>query len=268
MAMPPAAKENEMPTRDRAPAGAPCWVDLMTSDVDGARAFYAQVLGWSAEAPNEEFGGYFSFLKDGVAVAGCMRNQSGGEVPDMWGIYLCSNDADATLARAAELGGQVVVPSMKVGELGTMAVILDPGGAAIGVWAPIGFHGFGVYDEPGTPKWFELHTTAYDTAVNFYRRVFEWETQVAGDSPEFRYTTAVHDGENIAGVIDASSYLPEGVPSHWVTYFGVPSVDDAVVKIADLGGSVVMAAQDTPYGRLAAVADPTGVQFRILEANA
>ena len=78
-----------MPTRERTPIGAPCWVDLMTSDVDGARAFYTRVFGWTAEDPNPEFGGYFSFLKDGVPVAGGMTNMAGEGVPDMWQVYLC-----------------------------------------------------------------------------------------------------------------------------------------------------------------------------------
>jgi predicted enzyme related to lactoylglutathione lyase len=50
-------------------------------------------------------------------------------------------------------------------------------------------------------------------------------------------------------------------------YFGVEDTDAALVKIVDLGGSVLMAAEDTPYGRLAAVADPTGAQFKLVAAN-
>lgn len=49
-----------MPTRDTAPAGAPCWVDLMSSDIERSRAFYSQVFGWTAEDPDPDFGGYFS----------------------------------------------------------------------------------------------------------------------------------------------------------------------------------------------------------------
>ncbi len=64
-----------MPTRDRAPIGAPCWVDLMTSDTESSRTFYGQLFGWTAEDPNPEFGGYFNFTKDGVRVAGCMPSQ-------------------------------------------------------------------------------------------------------------------------------------------------------------------------------------------------
>ncbi|HUY46958.1 MAG TPA: hypothetical protein VMV92_14685 [Streptosporangiaceae bacterium] len=50
-----------MPARQTAPAGAPCWVDLMTSDTDRSRAFYCELFGWAAEEPAAEFGGYFNF---------------------------------------------------------------------------------------------------------------------------------------------------------------------------------------------------------------
>jgi len=254
-----------MPTRERAPIGAPCWVDLMTSDVDGARAFYSRVFGWTAEDPDPEFGGYFSFLKDGIAVAGCMTNMAGEGVPDMWQVYLSTEDAEAAVAQATELGGQAIVPPMQVGELGKMAVILDAGGAAIGMWQPMAFAGLALYDEPGAPRWFELNTKSYDGAAEFYRRVFGWTTEVMSDTPEFRYTVAVNDGENLAGIMDASGFLPAEVPSHWGVYFGVPDADAAVATIVQLGGGVLMPANDTPYGRLAAVTDPTGAAFRLMQ---
>jgi predicted enzyme related to lactoylglutathione lyase len=52
-----------MPTRDTAPIGAPCWVDLMTSDTERSRTFYCQLFGWTAEDPAEEFGGYFNWVR-------------------------------------------------------------------------------------------------------------------------------------------------------------------------------------------------------------
>src|SRR4029077_18849346 len=61
-----------MPTRDRAPIGSPCWVDLWTSDVEGSRKFYAELFGWEAQAPSPEFGGYFMFTRNGVPTAGAM----------------------------------------------------------------------------------------------------------------------------------------------------------------------------------------------------
>jgi uncharacterized protein len=258
-----------MPARATAPIGAPCWVDLMTSDPDRSRAFYRQLFGWTAEDPAEEFGGYFTFQKDGVQVAGCMASQAGAPqpgsgMPDIWSTYLATDDAGKTVDAAVANRGQVVVPAMDVGELGTMAVVTDPGGAGIGVWKPGLHQGFGILGEPGTPAWFELHTRDYDAAVAFYRNVFRWDTRVAGDSPEFRYTTLNAGDDPLAGIMDASGFLPDGVAAHWSIYFGVDDTDAALARIADLGGSTLTAAEDTPYGRLATAADPTGAQFKLV----
>lgn len=253
-----------MPARETAPIGAPCWVDLMTSDTDRSRAFYSQLFGWTAEEPAEEFGGYFSFSKDGVLLAGCMASQPDSGMPDVWSVYLASDDARKTVDAAAANGGEVHVAPMDVGDIGTMAVIGDSGGAAVGVWQPGRHQGFGLLGEPGTPTWFELHTRDYQSAVAFYRNVFRWDTHVASDTPEFRYTTLGSGDGQLAGVMDASAFLPDGVPAHWSVYFGVEDTDAALAKIVELGGSIVMPAEDTPYGRLATAADPTGAIFKLV----
>src|SRR5437660_509543 len=114
-----------MPARDTAPVGAPCWVDLMTSDIERSSSFYTELFGWTAEEPNAEFGGYFNFSKDGVLMAGCMYSQPGQEARDAWSIYLATDDAQKTVDAASANGGQVHLPPMAVADLGTMAVIAD-----------------------------------------------------------------------------------------------------------------------------------------------
>lgn len=257
-----------MPARETFPIGAPCWVDLMTSDTARSRAFYCELFGWTAEEPAAEFGGYFNFSKDGVWVAGCMAQQPGSEMPDVWSVYLTSDDAAKTAEAATANGGQIYSEPMAVGDLGTMAVLADPGGAAVGLWQPGRHHGFGLHGETGTPSWFELLTRDYDAAVGFYRDVFRWDTNAVSDTPEFRYTVQVVGEEQWAGVMDASGFLPEGVPAHWSVYFGVEDADAALARIVELGGAVVVPAEDTPYGRLATASDPTGAVFKLVAPNA
>jgi predicted enzyme related to lactoylglutathione lyase len=257
-----------VPQREEAPIGAPCWIDLFTSDPDKSRSFYGELFGWTSQEAGEEYGGYINFSKDGLPVAGAMRNDGQSGIPDIWSVYLATDDAKATADAAAANGGQVLVPPMDVGEQGTMAVVTDPGGAAIGIWQPGLHRGFGIHGEPGTPAWFELLTRDYDAAVEFYRQVFNWDTHVAGDTPEFRYTTLGEGESQLAGIMDASAFLPEGVPAHWSIYFAVEDADAALAKIVELGGTITQPAEDTPYGRLAQVADPTGALFKLIQPPA
>ncbi len=253
-----------MPTRDIAPIGAPCWIDLMTSDKDRAREFYCQLFDWSTEAPKEDFGGYFFFTKNGVPVAGCIGSRPGSSAPDVWSIYLATDDADRTIGAMAAQGGQPLVTSTPIGGLGTMAYATDPGGAGIGIWQPGSHLGFGLIGEAGAPAWFELYTPEYEASVEFYRNVFHLETEVGSDTDEFRYTTLGTGETQVAGIMDASTILGEGDRGQWTVYFGVADADATLARIAELGGAVTQPAEDTPYGRLAAATDPAGAAFKLI----
>jgi uncharacterized protein len=252
-----------MPTRDTAPLGAPCWIDLASSDIDKSCDFYAALLGWTHESAGEDYGGYVRFAKDGQPVAGGMQNDPSFGMSDGWSIYLAVADAEATTAAATAAGGSVIVPPMPIPELGSMGLLADPTGASIGIWQAAPFQGFGVLAEPGAPSWFELHTRGYDAALDFYRTVFGWDVHVAADEPGFRYSTLDEGEDGKAGVMDASGFLAEGAPSQWFVYFAVEDADKTIAQAEDLGASVVVPAEDTPYGRLATLADPTGAVFRL-----
>src|SRR5688572_16752429 len=92
--VPTAAGKKEPPMTIRANVrnGAPCWVDLMSSDVDKSKAFYGELFGWTADEPNPDFGGYTNLRKDGEQVAGLMTAQEAG-VADVWCVYLAVEDA-------------------------------------------------------------------------------------------------------------------------------------------------------------------------------
>ena len=256
-----------MPAVDRFPVGAPCWADLWTSDVEGSRTFYSALFGWEAQEPSEEFGGYFMFHRDGLPIAGGMGDMG----PDMaadnsWKVYLSTDDIAGVHRALASNGAEALSPPMSVADLGQNMVFTDPNGARLGAWQPGTFPGFATMEEHGAPSWFELFTRNYGAALDFYRTVFAWRTEVEGDSDEFRYSTLRHPddaGRQLAGVMDASMFLPEGVPDHWSIYWDVDDVDVTVALARKLGGSLVDGPMDTPYGRMATVTDPTGAQFKL-----
>jgi hypothetical protein len=258
-----------MPTRETAPIGAPCWVDLWTSDTESSRKFYAELFGWEAQEPSPEFGGYFMFTRNGVPVAGGMGDMGEVRANNTWKVFLASEDAAKTVETAEAAGAQVVSPLMDIADLGAQAILVDPTGAPVGVWEPRAFPGLTVLAEHGTASWFELLTRDYKTSVDFYRSVFHWDTKVVSDTDEFRYTILQGPGSNemLAGIMDASGFLPEHSPATWSVYFGVDDADAAAARIVELGGSISRAPEDTPYGRLATAADPSGAQFKLVAPN-
>jgi uncharacterized protein len=242
-------------------AGAPCWMDLNTSDTAAVRSFYTGLFGWTAEEPQEEFGGYFMFNgAGGQPVAGCMPAMEGG-AHDVWSVYLTVEDVSKTLESVPGHGGQVIVPAMQVGQAGTMAVALDPAGAAIGLWQADQFGGIANAGEQGLPSWFELHTRAYDVQTAFYRDVFGWNVQQLMSEP-FRYSVLSHGEDQLAGIMDG------GEDFAWDVYIWTNDADATLARAAELGGKVIRPAEDTPYGRLATVEDPCGARFKLMAPNA
>jgi uncharacterized protein len=241
--------------------GAPCWIDLYSSDTERAKDFYGRLFGWTTFDPGPEYGGYVIFQRDGKAVAGCMGNTGEEGHPDAWTTYLHSDDAARTVEAAREKGAAVIVEPMEITQNGRMAMVVDPGGAAIGIWEPKEVKGFEVRGEPGTATWFELHTHAYDDSVGFYRDVFGWDAHTVADEPDFRYTTLGEGESGLAGIMDASGHWTG--PSAWEVYFEVEDADAAAALAQELGGTLLDGPHDTPYGRLAGLTDPTGTRFRL-----
>jgi uncharacterized protein len=242
--------------------GAPCWMDLSTSDRGRATAFYSALFGWDAYDTGADYGHYTLFGKGDAGIAGMMQGQEG--MPDAWTVYFAVADAEKTLAAAKSAGGEILSDAMVVGDRGTLGVLADPSGAAVGVWQPDQLNGFQLYGEVGAPCWHELMTNDFAAATEFYAKVLPVtaEAMEMGDGPE--YKTLNVDGESHAGIFDAATMLPEGVPSYWSVYYGVEDTDAAVEKVEELGGSVVMPVQDSPFGRWAIVTDPMGASFAIV----
>jgi uncharacterized protein len=243
--------------------GAPIWTDLATSEQSRAEDFYGQVFGWTVRDPGTEFGGYVNFFLGEVVVAGMIGNRPGSGFPDAWTTYLASADVRATAAAAAAAGGEVVVEPMDIHDIGSMALLRDAGGASVGLWQPGTHRGFGARGIAGAPVWHELHTWRYAETVRFYQQALQWRTNEMSDSPEFRYTVQVDDaGQELAGIMDGTSIAAEGA-STWSTYWGSDDVDATLAAVERMGGRVTRPAEDTPFGRLAEVVDPTGAAFKL-----
>ncbi len=122
-------------TTETAPATSTfCWNELMTGDVDAAKSFYSQLLGWESKdmdmGPN---GTYTIFSSNGKDCAGMMKKPE-EHVPTAWLSYVTVADVDASTEKAKGLGSTVCVPPTDIPNMGRFSVIIDPTGAAIGLY--------------------------------------------------------------------------------------------------------------------------------------
>lgn len=112
-----------------------CWTELVTKDPDGARAFYGALFGWTTKSSEASTVEYYELLREGQAIGGLlpMKGEWWGDVPPHWMPYFFVASCDATVAKAAELGGAAVVPPMDIPNVGRFSVLRDDQGAHFSV---------------------------------------------------------------------------------------------------------------------------------------
>jgi len=110
------------------------WNELLTTDADKAKAFYEGLFGWKAEA----FGDMgYSLLKDGDTAVGGLIKAPDPSLPAQWLAYVTVEDTDASAAKVTKLGGKVVMDPKDIPTVGRIAVVVDPLGAAFGLFQPL-----------------------------------------------------------------------------------------------------------------------------------
>lgn len=112
--------------------GAMSWNELMTTDVDGAKAFYSKLFGWSFQELNAGDMPY-TMAKAGESDAAGLVNipEESAGMPPTWGAYVTVDDVDASAEQVWTLGGKVLMPPTDIPEVGRFCVIQDPQGATI-----------------------------------------------------------------------------------------------------------------------------------------
>ncbi|MEV6167137.1 VOC family protein [Streptomyces sp. NPDC051954] len=248
---------------DKPVPGGPCWTELGTSDVAGARRFYAELFGWRSETdPRQEAGGYtVAHLGDSAVAALTPLYQEGQ--PVAWNVSFAVADVDEAAQQVAGAGGTVLVGPMDVFDVGRFAVVLDPTGAAFQLWQARAFPGAGLFNAPGALGWVELLTRAPERAESFYTTVFGWSVNSSA-----HYTQWGIDGADFGGMTTMDDKFPPEVPPHWLPYFAVADVDVTAATAAGAGGTVLMEPTSVPDGpRIAVLRDPQGAVFGVYLAG-
>jgi uncharacterized protein len=252
----------------RHPEGLFGWIDLGTTDVEAARAFYEGIFGWESTDIATPVGvNYTSFTLNGQRVAGMGPqtpvNAAAGR-PSTWNSYVLVDDIEATVKRVEAAGGTVVIPPMDVMTEGRLAMAVDPTGATVGLWQPMNHQGAEIFNVPGALTWNELQTRNPTAAKAFYTDVFGWRwTDMDGSTQYYVGNVDAKPGDDKSnnGLLVWTDDVPAEVPNGWAIYFAVANCDEAVEAGVGLGAEVVMPPTDMGPGRFAGLKDPTGAVF-------
>lgn len=253
-----------MPIIEKHTPGMFCWYELATTDQSGAKSFYTQLFGWHAEdypmGESQTYTMYRLHERDAAGAYALGKDMLDRGIPSHWMPYVCVDSADATTAKAKELGGAVMMEPFDAMDIGRMAVIADPSGAVFSIWQPMKHTGTGVAMEPGAACWCELHTTDRKKVEAFYTGLFGWDVKASMTE----YTEFLLGGQSHAGMMEIQpDWGP--VPPNWMTYFMVADCDASVEKAVALGASVTLQPMDIEnVGRFAMLADPSGAHFCVI----
>ncbi len=256
-------------TRDqRNPHGTHIWYELLTTDVDGATAFYEAVVpGWKVGAPSPDHQGYREINAPDGHVGGMMllsdEMLAGGAKP-VWLGYVGVDDVDASVAQLEAKGGRVHLPAFDIPGIGRIAMVTDPQDNPFYVMR-------GAIEEPSTAfsteaashvNWNELSTPDPAAAREFYGDLFGWtsdEFMPMGEYGEYRFFD--HGPVRIGAVCGVGPRTSQG----WRYYIHVPSIAQAAEAVKDNGGTIARGPHEVPGGDHIIIGhDPQGAEFALV----
>ncbi len=245
-------------------AGQFTWFDLSSGDLAASVRFYTQLLGWSTRSWGG--GDYTMFEREeGKAFGGLMplaEPAKAAGAPPHWMGYVAVDDVDAACARAAELGGQVLVPGTDIPDTGRFAVLADPAGAVIAV-----FRSLSPSDEANRAvAWCELASTDPEGSWRWLEAMFGWKKADSMEMPGGgTYQMIKGEGEAFAGLSKAQPGMPM---STWAYYFACEDCRATFGEAKELGCAELYAPMQVPGGGWAALlVDPQGAAFGLFSMS-
>jgi predicted enzyme related to lactoylglutathione lyase len=243
------------------------WYELMTTDMEAAKAFYARVVGWGTEDASMPGMSYTLFTVEGASVCGLMGlpedAKKTGAKPS-WIGYVAVDDVDATAERIKRLGGAVHIPPTDIPNISRFSVVADPQMATLVLvkWLRPRREQPVALSTPGRIRWHELLAADREQALAFYGEIFGWQKADAEIDATDAYQLFSAAGQTIGGMFTKPSTVP--VP-FWLYYFNVGDIDAAAKRVTAGGGEIL----DSPMEVLddcfsIQCMDPQGAMFALV----
>lgn len=247
------------------------WHDLITTDTAAAKAFYAQVLGWSMQGfPGQE--DYTVVSAGSIGVGGIMSIPAPAlarGAPCCWQGYIAVPDVDDWAARIQAKKGSVVQAPQDIPNVGRFAVVADLHGAMFIIFKPQG-QGEMPAAAPtaqGTVGWHELHAGNAVEAFDWYAALFGWSQERDMDmGPMGVYRIFNTGGPQASGGMMTKQ--PHATHPFWAFYFNVDALDAAIDRVSAAGGKILNGPMEVPGPMYVAnCQDPQGAWFSMVSVQ-
>jgi predicted enzyme related to lactoylglutathione lyase len=249
------------------PTGRFVWFEYISKDPKKAQAFFGETFNWKTQnmpATGGASSDYTLIAVDGDSIGGYPPFMEGMPANAHWISHLQVADAHAIAAKVKSSGGKVLKDPVKMGDMGTWAVVADPLGGALALWQPGKVEGTGDFKgKNGTWCWNELMTENPEKSVAFYKAIGGFEVEAQDMGPMGTYHVLKSDGKPRAGIMKTPK---PGIPQSWLPYVQVASADQTADKAKRNGATVMQPPTDIPnVGRFAVFTDPLGAALGILQ---
>lgn len=241
------------------PIGSTVWSVLQVRALEGLDAFYNAVLGWELVRDGET---YF-FDNHGVHVAEVVVNEHLADDQIGWICFLGTDDLDATIARAQNLGCRLVDGERKIAANGDAAELIDPFGVRFGLAALVEGEFVVQSTEVGRLVLVDPTNHNAETQIKFQLALFPGDTVDHMDEHINILRNA--DGLALRGAYGLDEELREVIPPHWLPWFSVTDQTVAVEAAAAHGGRVNTRDNVLSFGLWGVVVDPQGGEFKTLQ---
>lgn len=243
------------------------WYELITTDMEAAKTFYAVVVGWGTQDASRPGLAYTLFTAGKAVVTGLTslpKDATRIGAKPSWIGYVGVDDVDATADRLRHLGGTVLVPPNDIPNISRFSVVTDPQMATLALfkWLKPGREQPAELDAPGRVGWHELLATDREKALAFYGELFGWQKADTDDGAEGAYQLFSAGDQTIGSVFTKPPTIP--VP-FWLYYFNVADIDLAAKRVSASGGQILYGPIEVPDGsRIVQCADPQGAIFALV----
>ena len=242
------------------------FVRLVTPDLSAAEHFYGILFGWRFHDMALPGVRYAVATLDGHIVAGLAQLPlpSNGRRP-AWLNFIATADTDTTTRLAVKQGAKVLVAPRNVPDLGRVAILVDPQGAAFAILQSSSGDPPDVLGDDGAWIWSSLITSNPNADAAFYQSLFGYEVYAAPGAAQDGHLIVASQGYARASVNPLPTQRP-GQHPQWLNFVRVADAAASAQQATALGGRVLVPPHPDRDGNVVAlIADPQGAVLGLLQ---